>query len=103
MHDNCTKYKLQKSILTSLRFITQFSTANDIGVEAYDIIHVVFFPFLNILYQYITSVQIKLCCIYRQQRYMAKSKYTKKHQKIAPTSRSIGHLKSANATFTAKQ
>ena len=63
MHDNCTKYKLQKSILTSLRFITQFSTANDIGVEAYDIIHVVFFPFLNILYQYITSVQIKLCYI----------------------------------------
>ena len=62
MHDICTKYKLQQSILTSLRFITQFSTT-DVGVEAYDIIHVVFFPFLNILYQYITSVQIKLCYI----------------------------------------
>ena len=101
MYVNCSKYKLQHSILTSLRFITQFSPTNDIGV-AYDIIHVAFFSFLNNPYQYITYVQIKLCCIYRQQRYVVKSKYAEKHQKLAHTSRLIGGLKSANVTFTAK-
>ena len=46
--------------------------------------------------------RFKLCCIYRQGRYLVKSKYIEKHQKLAHTSRSIGRLNSANATFTTK-
>ena len=44
----------------------------------------------------------KHCCIYRQERYIIKTKYIEKHQKVARLSRSIGRLNSANATFTTK-